>query len=221
MSLRELVVAYLLVGGVLAVLRQRYGPDRSLGERLLEAGLLSLLWPLYGPFLLLSAGAPAEAAATQDDLGRTVAERAFVGALRRARVAGLTELLPEAGAVERLRLGLRQAEARLADMDELLGRPDFSEEQAATHHEQLLAEGAGPAAAAAHARLEQIRRLLSLRQRQRGRLREIEEMLRQLQVQIELVRLAGGTGEDARAGVASLLSRLQGVSVVLQGPEQG
>lgn len=214
MSLRELVVMYVLVGGVLAVLRQRCGPRHTLGERLAEAALLTLLWPLYGPFLLASGGPRARRATADGE--ETPAERALLGALQRAHGAGMGDLLPDAEAVARLREGLRLAEARLVDMDELPQRPEFSEPEAQRRCAELTADGAAPAAAAAAGRLEHIRRLAGLREAERQRLREIEELLRQLQVQVEMVRLAGRPGADAREGVATLVARLEGLDLLLK-----
>jgi hypothetical protein len=115
MRLGELAAVYLLVGlgcAVASLAHRRPG-------RAADALLLAALWPLYGPFLLLKLKG--------GDHATSGAESVFVVALRRARGTPLGALLPDEATVHGLAQRLRVAADKIAEIDGLLARPEFSE----------------------------------------------------------------------------------------------
>jgi len=206
MRLTELAAIYGLVGlsCAVAILVHR----RARGAALADAVLLTALWPLYGPFLLLRPQAQEEGA------GR--AEAAFVQALRRTRGTPLGALLPDEAAVHVLGERLRVAGGKRAEIDALLARPEFSEPAAVRRLEELRRREATECALAAAAiRLQNIRRLRAMRDRFARELDEVGELLDQLTTQAELVRLAGAADPSSTELVRELLSRVEGLDQML------
>lgn len=159
--------------------------------RLADAALLVPFWPLYGPFLVLGALEPTK------------------------RESGFEHLLPDRIAMSRLHERMALARGKVSRIDALLAQPDFSPSATAARHASLLASGDERAAASAAARLENIRRLERLRERFTTELVELEELLAQLGVQSEVVRLAGASNEETRLLVEQIESRVEGLDAIL------
>ncbi|MEQ8276787.1 MAG: hypothetical protein RMA76_26665 [Deltaproteobacteria bacterium] len=156
--------------------------------RVADAALLVPFWPLYGPFLVLDAMKPTE---------------------------GFERLLPDRLTMARLHERMTLARGRVERIDALLRQPDFSAVGTEARREELLARGDDRAAASTAARLENIRRLERLRERFTRELVELEELLAQLDVQSEVVRLAGATNEETRLLVEQIVSRVEGLDTIL------
>ncbi|HVJ22056.1 MAG TPA: hypothetical protein VM686_41910 [Polyangiaceae bacterium] len=187
MRLLELAALYLLLGlgcGAVVLLR-----PAEPAKRWLDATLMVAFWPLCAPFLLSSARTPAA--------GKASSEIAFLAALRRAAGTPLGALLPDEATARALGRRLRVAAGKLAEIEELLRRPEFDE------------------AGASGIRLQNIRRLKRLRDRFGRELCELEELLAQLTTQAEVVRLAGAADSETRDLVREILSRVEGLDAVL------
>ena len=155
----------------------------------LDAALLVPFWPLLLPFHLL-AQSPAPPAAP-------ARESAFLEALRRASGTPLASLLPSEATAKLLARRLRLAEERVAEIDRLLAQRDVSDERA-------------PAA-----RLRTIERIRALRERFARELDDVGELLVQLRLSAEVVRLAGATDDGTRELVANLVARVEGLDEAL------
>lgn len=203
MSLAVLATMYLLVGLACATARVfwRLHPSGRIGDAL----LLLFLWPLFGPFLLLR---------LQGDT--TQREVAFLLAMRRAENSPLGAILPDPDTAKQLAVRLRVATGKVEEIDGILLRPEFDEEQAVTRLSGLRARDASETAVSTAAlRVQNIRRLRSLRNRFANELDEISELLMQLSTQAEVVRLAGSADASSTDLVQELVLRVEGLDAVL------
>jgi hypothetical protein len=206
MRLAELGALYLLCGlgcAALAALR----PAKP-WTRACDGLLMTLLWPLYGPFFLSrEAGSEPEGAES---------EIAFLAALRRAAGTPLASLLPDPATARALARRLRVASGKVDEIDALLSRQEFDEREAVARQGELRQRGASECAQSTVAiRVQNIRRLRSLRDRFARELDEVRELLVQLTTQAEVVRLAGAPDPDARELVQELVSRVEGLDRML------
>jgi hypothetical protein len=204
-----LALVYLVAGlgcaVAVMVARRRAGMEAAA-----DVVLLTLLWPLYGPLLLAEPRGP-----VPDDR-----ERALLRALRRVQGTPLATLLPDRGAVRSLSRSLRQAGARLEEIDAVLRRPEMSE-QAALDRLAALEQppGATERRAAALLRVQGIRRLRATRERYARRLREIDELLDQLAAQAEVVRFLGVAEAPGGDLVRELVTRVEALGQMLDDGE--
>jgi hypothetical protein len=193
-SLGHLGIGYIAIGAaaalVIAAAKRRLSP----GDALLVVGL----WPLYAP--LAFARAP--------DHGR---ETELTAALARAKASPLAGVLPDAESARVLSGRLREAGTRLADLDEVLGRPDFDPQAVTRRAEELLARGATAAAATAQLRVRTLGQLRALRERYRSELDEVGELIAQLVTQAELVRLQPAIAHASGELVRELVARVEGL----------
>lgn len=186
MRATELSILYVLVGVgcASAVVAQ------ARAQRALDALLVLLFWPLYGPFLLLGARV-----AAGPHTGRSA-----------SALDGLTagpELLAE------LEGRVAAAERRLAEIDGMLARPELSEVEATRRELERAEAGDGVGEKLARGRLSAIRRLRALRQRFSRELEQVRELTLQLRLQGELVKLAGDPDGSTRELLAELTLRVE------------
>jgi hypothetical protein len=187
----------------------------------LDAALLLLFWPLHGPFLLLSASPePALAAPARAQPGAPGGHDAgLLDALRRAQGTPLAALLPDQETGRALAARLEQARRRVLEIDALLLQPAFSAQRALERQRELEQAGDRRAAQVAQGRVQHIERLKALRDRSQRELNEVGELIAQLRIQAEVVRLAGAD-EDTRDLIGELMHRIEGLDAVLE-PEPG
>lgn len=177
MRAAELMALYLVLGvglAAAAVLKAR-----TAGW--LDAGLLFLFWPLYGPFLLV---AP-RPTATPLSLGEGMAQR------------------------------LEGLERRVAEIDGVLAQPDFHLGEAEARRSRLLEAGDAPAAARVTGRIESIQRLAGVRADLLRGLAEARELMAQLRVQQEVMRMTGGSSDEVRGLLLELESRVEALDDLL------
>lgn len=210
MNVMPLVILYGLIGvGCAVTLAARRG--RS--ARMVDLGLLLGFWPLYAPFVLLAdAQEPTpEVPARQpgDDGGD------LLDALRRAGGAPLASMLPDIETGRRLSQRLAKASDQVAEIDLLLARDAYREEAVRAQQEALRAAGDVRAADMIDSRLQIIRRLRVMRDRFASEIGEIRELLTLLQLQAELVRMAGDADSDTRDLLEQLVTRVQGLDELL------
>lgn len=182
---------------------------RGQGEALItEAALLVLFWPLYGPFMAPEPPqAPPEPPAPASD--------PLLQTLILAQGAPLAALLPDPSQAQRLVAQVEAAIHRVGEIDALLAQPEFSVEDAQRRIAALEAADQPGAARAARGNLRNIERLAALRARSRAELQEVGELMRQLRLQAELVRLSGDQGVGPSALAAALMARVDGLEGVL------
>jgi len=205
MRLAELGSLYALVGVGCALVVALRPAHRS--HRVLDAVLMMAIWPVYGPFLI---------ARWSEADGSMDSEVAFLATLRRAQGTPLAALLPDERTVRLLATRLRVAAGKVDEIDGLLRRPEFDERDALRRVEELQSKGASDnARSTASIRVQNIRRLRSLRDRFARELDEVGELLKQLETQAEVVRLAGTPDPGARDLVQEILSRVEGLDHML------
>jgi hypothetical protein len=151
-----------------------------------DAALLIPLWPVLAPSLL--------------------AERPF---------ARSPALLLDEHAAQALDRGMRAARSRIAEIDRALARPEFSLDAALLHHADLETRGRVELADTAMRRVQNIRRLRTLRERFAAELEQVAELLEQLEVQAEVVRLAGAPDAGVRDLVRELMDHVEGLDAAL------
>lgn len=208
MSLAVLAIMYGLVGVSCAIARisWRMQPAGRFGD----AVLLLLWWPLFGPFLLLR---------LQGDTKER--EVAFLLALRKAESTPLGAILPDADTARKLAARLRVATGKVEEIDTILLRPEFDENDAVGRLGALRERSASETAISTAAlRVQNIRRLRSLRDRFATELDEISELLMQLSTQAEVVRLAGVADASSADLVQELVLRVEGLDSVLDDDPQ-
>lgn len=194
MSLVNLGLGYLAVGAALAlaiaVARRRLSPA--------DAVLVVGLWPMYAPLALARATEPRR-------------EAELLAALARAKASPLAGVLPDAESARILGGRLREAGARLGELDALLARPDFDPAAAERRAAELAARGATAAAATAQLRVRTLGQLRALRERYRSELDEVGELIAQLVTQAELVRLQPAIAHSSGELVRELVARVEGL----------
>ena len=194
MSLVALGVSYLAIGAVLAlalaVARRRLSPG--------DAVLVVALWPMYAPLALARATQPRR-------------ETELLAALARAQASLLAGVLPDAESARILGGRLREAGARLGELDALLARPDFDPAAAERRAAELAARGSSAAAATAQLRVRTLGQLRALRERYRSELDEVGELIAQLVTQAELVRLQPAIAHSSGELVRELVARVEGL----------
>jgi hypothetical protein len=207
-SLVSLGVGYLAVGAALALgiaaARRRLSPA--------DAVLVVGLWPMYAPLALARATEPRR-------------EAELLAALARAKASPLAGVLPDAESARILGGRLREAGARLGELDALLARPDFDPAAAERRAAELAARGAAAAAATAQLRVRTLGQLRALRERYRSELDEVGELIAQLVTQAELVRLQPAIAHSSGELVRELVARVEGLGdlfayqAAIEGPE--
>jgi hypothetical protein len=196
MSLGMLGLGYVAIGlaiavGALALRRQITAGD---------VVFLLVLWPLAAPLIF---------GGHRDESDPGAAE--LVAALARAQTSPLAAVLPDAETARVLASRLREAGTRLADLEQVLARPDFDEGAAERRANELTARGATSAAATAQLRVRTLAQLRSLRVRYRGELDEVRELIAQLVAQAELVRLQPAIAHTSSELVRELVNRVEGL----------
>ncbi|HVO30724.1 MAG TPA: hypothetical protein VMV18_08305 [bacterium] len=154
----------------------------------MEAALLVPFWPLVAPFAL---------------------------AREAPRINALGSLLPDAETAERVTRRLARVEGKIGEIDRLLSDPAFSERSAEKRWHELVAGDDAELAMTAKRTLDNVRRLRSLRAKLVHDFEHVHELLGQLRVQAEVVRLAGEPETGVRELVQELLDQVESLDEVL------
>ena len=194
MSLVSLGIGYLAVGATIALVVAAVKRRLSAADAVLLVGL----WPMYAPLAI----------ARPDGDAR---ETELLAALARAKASPLAGVLPDAESARVLGARLREAGARLRELDEVLARPDFDPAAAERRVAELTARGATAAAATAELRVRTLGQLRALRERYRSELDEVGELIAQLVAQAELVRLQPAIAQRSGELVRELVARVEGL----------
>lgn len=209
MKLPELLMLYVLVGGGCAV--TLVAMRGRTGTAFFDAAILVPLWPLYGPFLVVQGSAAGA--------GDGTASAELLRSLAKARGTPMAAFLPDEAAGRALAQRVRSAGERIAEIDALLAQPEFSESDALARAEAFRDKDERVCAAALE-RARNIRRLRGLRDRFSRELDQVGELLQQLRIQAEVVRLAGASDHGVRELVQELLARVEGLDEVMELDEQ-
>ena len=225
MSLTDLAALYLVAGLACAVAIYRSAP--APGARAVAAAALAVpLWPLWAPIALTSSQRPrpiASADADPSSAGPTspvaAAAARIESALREAVDAcagtSLEVLLPRAAA-DRIAAEVRRAADRHAELSALVGREGFDLGAAEARVRALSAADASPrAVSAASLHLDNVRRLLAMRDRDALALDELADLVQALRAQLVLARFAGSQAEGAGGIVSEVWARVEGLGVAL------
>ena len=194
MSLGMIGLGYVAIGVVAAIaiaIRRRPTP--------IDCALTIVMWPLWAPLAL-----------ARDPKDHR--EQELLGAIARAQASPLASVLPDAESARVLASRLREASQRLAELDDVLARPDFDPAAATLRAKELESRGATAAAATAELRVRTLGHLRTLRERYRSELEEVHELIAQLVTQAELVRLQPSAAQSSSELVRELVSRVEGLS---------
>ena len=196
MALGTIGLGYAAIGALIVIGALLRGRRITAGD----AAFLVALWPLAAPLLL---------GGHREDEDPGAAE--LVSALARAQASPLAAVLPDAETARVLASRLREAGSRIADLDQVLARPDFDEAGAERRAAELAARGASGAAATAQLRVRTLAQLRALRVRYRAELDEVRELIAQLVTQAELVRLQPSMAHSSSELVRELVTRVEGL----------
>lgn len=217
MRLPQLMIFYVIIGlgaGVALAMWQRKQRETNL----IDVLLLALCWPLFGPFVLMRAEPAQEDGPHERTLGSPL-EGDFgedaLDALRRAGGAPLAALLPDMQTSKRLMARMKMAHERAHEIERLLERDAYSERGARARQLELRQRGDEESAQMIEQRLQMIGRLKRMREDFTRELTQIEEIMTQLTLQAEMVRIAGSVNDDTREMALELVTRLQGLEEVI------
>jgi hypothetical protein len=221
MSLGDLVVLYLVVGLACAVAVYRTSPAAG-ASRAASAALAVPLWPLWAPIALTSGKRPSPPPAGASPGPATPVTEAAArieAALREGVEAcvgtSLEALLPR-DAAQRIAAEVRRAAGRYAEIGALLGREGFDLAAAEAKLRALTDADASPRAlSTARLHLDNVRRLVALRERDARALDELADLVQALRAQLVLARFAGSQAEGAGGIVSDLWARVEGLGVAL------
>jgi hypothetical protein len=221
MSLRDLLLLYLVFGCCFAIAIYRSSPETNAG-RLGSAALAVPLWPLWAP-IALTAKRP-------DKPGSEAHARNPSGALERVKAAlqdavvsiqgtPLATLLPPESA-SRIEADVVRREKRLAELDMLLGKEAFDVTRLSARVQDLERRG-GSARALSTARLEldNVRRLVALRDRDARALEELCALVEALRTQVTLARFSGSSAADIGGIVGEVWARVEGLGAAIEAEE--
>lgn len=224
MSLTDLAALYLIAGLACAVAIYRSAPEPGVAA-VASAALAVPLWPLWAPIALTESKRPRpraregrEAEAPPSSPVAAAAAR-IESALREAVEAcagtSLEALLPRAAA-DRISAEVRRAADRHAELSALVGREGFDLVAAEARVADLASADASPrAASTARLHLDNVRRLLAMRDRDALALDELADLVQALRAQLVLARFAGSQAEGAGGIVSEVWARVEGLGVAL------
>jgi hypothetical protein len=211
-SLRELVVIYLIVGAACASLVIRKGAVDA--SRVASAAATVVLWPLWAPFAL---GKPVAARAPNPrDTGAIARiERALGEAMDAAADTPMRDLFSRPVAARVLTEVARVA-TRIGELRALAQRAGFDVAASARRLRDLEARSS-PERTVATARLqhESLLRLDKLLVDDVQALDDLADLLEALRAQLLLARYAGSSAEGAEAMVSEVWARLEGLGAVM------
>jgi len=203
MRFTDLAILYLVVGAGCAIWTARAKP----ATRGRDIPLMLVLWPVFVPFALADGGRHASTDPSAN---------ALLAALGAFADGPFATLLPGPRTVDTIAARVRLALERIARIDTLLATPDLDEASLARRLEAFRGARDETSAAAVAGRLAAVARLKSLKERSEREVVQVRELLAQLAVQAEVVRLSGGDGAAAKATVQELVARSEGLASVLE-----
>jgi hypothetical protein len=220
--LRDLAALYLVAGVACAVAIWRTSSRRGPGAAF-SALLAVVLWPLWAPIALTG---PTRVRTRHASPGRAVAGSPVAATAARiedslregvAACAGTSfEAMLSRDAADRIAAEVRRAAERHAELGEMLARDGLDVGAAEARLEELQRVGASPrAVSTARLHLDNVRRLVTLRERDAQALDELSDLVQALRAQLVLARYAGPQADGAFGMVSDLWARVEGLGVAL------
>jgi hypothetical protein len=212
MSLKELVVVYLIVGLACAVLVMRKGAADA--SRVASAAATVVLWPLWAPFAL--GKPPATRSADPRDTGAIARiDRALGEAVDAAADTPMRDVFSRSVAA-RILAEVARVATRIGELRALAERAGFDVGASARRIKDLEARGS-PERTVATARLQHdsLLRLDKLLADDVQALDDLADLLEALRAQLLLARYAGSSAEGAEAMVSEVWARLEGLGAVM------
>lgn len=216
MRLRDLIVLYVIAGVAAAIAIYKTSGERG-PWAVLKALAAIPLWPLWAPVALTSdrtrrAGAGGSSVAHEAAAKIEIALREGVEA---CAGTSLEQLLPR-DAASRIGAEVARAAARHEELSALLGKDGFDLAQAEHKLRELERSNASPRAlSTARLHVENVRRLVALRDRDAQVLGELADLVQALRTQLVLARFAGSSVEGAGGIVSEVWARVEGLGVAL------
>ncbi len=213
MGFVETCVIYLLLGGVIAVALVLRAEGKGPGARCLTfvAGLF--FWPVFAPFLLSSGRAPVSSPGTV--LPARAVQARLLSALGRVEGLAADVLRPEVARLRGLVDAVGRMEARVTEMDTLLGTPEFDRGAAEAQLEMLSRRGLLPEDArvqSVQARLRNVERLVAMRERTAADLERVVLQLEEMGSRLQLLKFAGRPDAELVALLQSVASSVEEVT---------
>jgi hypothetical protein len=217
MSLRDLSVLYLVAGLCCAVAIYRSSPAGG-AHRAVSAALAVPLWPLWAPIALTARRPIAAASGTMSGAVERV-RAAMREAVSASRGTPLQSVLP-AEAASRIEEEVERRATRHAELEALLEKEAFDLARAEARVREIeRAGGSSRALATARLDLENVRRLLSLRDRDARALDELCALAEALRTQVTLARYSGPSQADFGDIVTEVRARVEGLGAALEAEE--
>lgn len=212
MGFVETCVIYLLLGGVVAVALVLRAEGKGPGARCATfvAGLF--FWPAFAPFLLSPGRAPAAPTAV---LPARAVQARLLSALGRVEGLAADVLRPEVARLRGLVDAVGRMEARVTEMDTLLGTPEFDRVAAEAQLETLSRRGLLPEDArvqSVQARLRNVERLVAMRERTAADLERVVLQLEEMGSRLQLLKFAGRPDAELVALLQSVASSVEEVT---------
>ena len=221
MGLVETTIVYgalgLVVSGAMALREERPAGAKLLGQ----VALSFVFWPLFAASVLARARDPERAETTAGPLASRIraAEERLVSAI--ARVEGgvaAQALAPEVARIRSLGGSLTAMARRLAEIDELLGAPEFDEPAARAAQRDLAARARGeddPRLVSLNARLANIERLRAMRARTSDDLERALLAMEEIASQMLLLKFAGKPDAEVIRLVKDVADSVQAITEAL------
>lgn len=211
MGFVETCVIYLLLGGVVAVALVLRAEGKGPGARCATfvAGLF--FWPAFAPFLLSSGKPPPSPTVLP---ARAVQAR-LLSALGRVEGLAADVLRPEVARLRGLVDAVGRMEARVTEMDALLGTPEFDRVAAEAQLGTLSRRGLLPEDArvqSVQARLRNVERLVAMRERTAADLERVVLQLEEMGSRLQLLKFAGRPDAELVALLQSVASSVEEVT---------
>jgi hypothetical protein len=207
----DLGVVYALLGVACAVTVARRH-RRGAADLLLSL----VLWPLYLPVVLAPPSRREEGtdAASGGEARIRREHDLLLAALEGVRDPVAVKLLPRREHLARLAEHLSTLDAKVRELDEVLGQPEFEREAAERAVREAEPQG-GSALENATLALASVQRLETLRRRAATERDELLSLCTRLRMQVTVLRFAGAASTDVGDLVAEILGRVEGVGAAV------
>lgn len=217
MSLRDLSVLYLIAGLCCAVAIYRSAPAGGM-PRAVSAAIAVPLWPLWAPIALTARRPMPEASAAANGVVERV-RAALREAVAAAKGTPLESVLP-AEAAARIEAEVAARAARHAELEALLKKDTYDLARAEERVRGMEKSGASARALAmGKLDLENVRRLVLLRERDARGLEELCGLAEALRTQVTLARYSGSQAADFGDIVTEIRARVEGLGAALEAEE--
>jgi hypothetical protein len=210
MGLASTAVLYAAIGlciaSALTLRQERVGAAQRVGAFALGA----VFWPFFAPGLLAARATPVPHAPQA-----RIAEARLLAALE--KVEGIAEevLAPEVARVRAITGQLGSMERRVAEMDELLRSPEFDPAAAKAALESLALRAVlddDPRVQSVRARLRNLERLRTLRDRTASDLERVCLKLEEMSSHLQLLKFAGRPDAEVVRLVKDIAESVEGVT---------